>query len=324
VIYCGGVRFYNVLIVQRTLKEVNVFRPRTIISFLVLILLLAAPMTTARAGMQMPEALAAIVPQYPGSTVILSHALPGGPNIANLNCGKASQQEVSDFYKAKLAEKGFSVNGVPSGPTLLAVKGKQNVMVDFDTENGATIVVLTLTGGESAASGGQMPSAPGMPSMPGAPGMPSMPGAPGMPSMPSMPGTMPQMPAPGGSPTMPTMPTSPTAPAMPGPAGVPGTGNAQYPGELAAIVAQYPGSRIISNHEQSEGITSVQVVNGANAEQISKYYKTEMLKGGWEQTDDVNIQGNIALEFEKDDLTLSVFIQNPGGMYFVTVALEKE
>ena len=298
---------------------------RNIISCLVVLVLVGAPVTAARAEMQMPEAMAAEVTQYPGSTVVLSQELPGGNLAANLNCGKATQEEVANYYKAKLTEKGYTANVINNGTGIVAFQGERKVMVGFENENGDTVVTLVLYNGEegAATSSGQMPSSPGMPAMPGAPGMPSMPGAPGMPSMP---GTMPQMPTSAGpptTPTMPTMPTAPMAPAMPGSTGIPGAGQAKYPAELTGIVAQYPGSQVLSSHVQPEEINVVQAIYGATVDKIADYYKTEVVKGGWQKTNDMNIQGNIGLEFEKDDLALVVMIQNPGGMFMVTVALDK-
>jgi hypothetical protein len=139
---------------------------------------MAVPFATVRAEMQMSDMLAAEVTQFPGSTVTFSNELPGGGQAANLNCGKTPPEEVASYYKAKLTEKGYTINLITDGLNIVALKGERQVLVDFENENGETVVTLVLNTGETdmTMSSGQTPTAPGMPTMPAMPGaMPQMP-----------------------------------------------------------------------------------------------------------------------------------------------------
>lgn len=281
------------------------FNLRSILSGFFVLLIMAVPMASARAQQQMLPAMADELTQYPGSTVELSTQVPGGNLLTKLNCGKATPEEVGIYYKAKLTEKGWAITPLQGSPGFVGIKGEKQVMVDFESENGSTVVSMVMIGGgtDMITSGGQ------------APGVPSMPGT--MPQMPMSPQAAPAAPA------MPSMPMAPAAPAMPGPATAPGTGQAQYPEALTDIVAQYPNSMMMASHETEEETAAVMTV-GDPAEKVLDYYQSALSKNGWNKTNEFNVQGNIVAEYEKGEQLLLVTVQNASGMMMVTVALAKK
>ena len=273
---------------------------RSVLSGFFIFLIIAVPIASAQAQQQMLPAMADELTQYPGSTVEVSTQVPGGNLLTNLNCGKATPEEVAAYYKAKLTEKGYMITAVSGSSGFVGIKGETQVMVNFESENGNTVVSLAMIGGGADTTTSGMPSTPGT-----------------MPQMPMSPQAAPTAPA------MPTMPMAPAAPAMPGAATAPGTGQAQYPEALKDIVAQYPNSMMMAGHETEEETAAVMTV-GDPAEKVMEYYQSALSKAGWTKTNDFNVQGNIVAEYEKGDQLMVVTVQNASGMMMVTVALAKK
>jgi len=103
---------------------------------------------TGDAHPSLPADFPADVPIHPGATSIESSSVPEEGVLVSFRSQEAAQA-VFDFYKTKLAEQGWTVEGEMSSSDqhmLLAGKGarKTSVLV-ADGEGGGTEVTLTLT-----------------------------------------------------------------------------------------------------------------------------------------------------------------------------------
>ena len=60
-----------------------------------------------------------------------------------------------------------------------------------------------------------------------------------------------------------------------------------------------------------------------SAAEAADFYKNEVPKSGWKNTEALNMSGNTILEFKKDGRELMVVIRDVGGPLIITVALKK-
>jgi len=100
----------------------------------------------ALAGPGMPKTLQAEFGQYPKSSVYQEQKSKGTTQVI-LNCGKASIQAVSTFYKERAMKRGWKISRqIKSGDLhqLWLSKGKQSAMIAVSFEGGSTFAVLTL------------------------------------------------------------------------------------------------------------------------------------------------------------------------------------
>ncbi|HME71048.1 MAG TPA: hypothetical protein VKM54_14430 [Myxococcota bacterium] len=99
----------------------------------------------------LPKALPADVPSYPGARVVTNSSAPEQGLLIAFQ-SKDSPEKVFEFYRQKLAEQGWNVEGEMSSADqriLIAGKGdrKASVLVSA-SEAGETQITLTLTNEE--------------------------------------------------------------------------------------------------------------------------------------------------------------------------------
>ncbi len=113
----------------------------------------------------LPPCTNSLLTLAPGCSVNQAMNL-GATEVSFLDCGATDPASVAAFYKDKLVANGFTIsmeNQYPGGNMLVAQLGDAAASIDIGTDNGATVVSLTLDGTDKlgTASGAAAPPAEG-------------------------------------------------------------------------------------------------------------------------------------------------------------------
>lgn len=82
---------------------------------------------------------------------------------------------------------------------------------------------------------------------------------------------------------------------------------ASYPGDLAREIPPYPQSKLDSASEDAHGASAVMNTNSP-VEQAARYYRDTLTGKGWKVTADAAIGSARALEFRRNQHSISVSI----------------
>ena len=134
--------------------------PKSVVSFILALLVVFAIVSTAVAGVELPGPIAKELTLFPGAKVLNGNSLPGGNHVAMVNFGKSPIPEVYNYYKDKLIENGFTIQTEVMGTSIIAKKGNLDAVVDLDTKNGETVGTLSISGENDGPAAPPAPPTP--------------------------------------------------------------------------------------------------------------------------------------------------------------------